>query len=37
MIQITTVAQAIEAAERGADVIIAQGGEAGGYGGSSVR
>jgi len=34
MIQVTTVAQAIEAAERGADVIIAQGGEAGGYGGS---
>ena len=34
MVQITTVAQAIEAAERGADVIIAQGGEAGGYGGS---
>jgi len=33
MIQITTVAQAMEAAERGADVIIAQGGEAGGYGG----
>jgi enoyl-[acyl-carrier protein] reductase II len=33
MIQITTVAQAIEAAERGADIIIAQGGEAGGYGG----
>ena len=33
MIQVTTVAQAIEAAERGADVIIAQGGEAGGYGG----
>jgi enoyl-[acyl-carrier protein] reductase II len=33
MIQITTVAQAIEAAGRGADVIIAQGGEAGGYGG----
>jgi nitronate monooxygenase/enoyl-[acyl-carrier protein] reductase II len=33
MIQATTVAQAIEAAERGADVIIAQGGEAGGYGG----
>src|SRR5215475_10896649 len=31
MVQITTVAQAIEAAERGADVIIAQGGEAGGY------
>ena len=34
MMQITTVAQAIQAAERGADVIIAQGGEAGGYGGS---
>lgn len=34
MVQITTVAQAIEAANRGADVIIAQGGEAGGYGGS---
>ncbi len=34
MIQVTTVAQAIEAAERGADVIIAQGGEAGGYGGT---
>jgi len=33
MVQVTTVAQAIEAAERGADVIIAQGGEAGGYGG----
>jgi nitronate monooxygenase/enoyl-[acyl-carrier protein] reductase II len=33
MIQVTTVAQATEAAERGADVIIAQGGEAGGYGG----
>ena len=33
MIQVTTVAQAIEAAERGADVIIAQGSEAGGYGG----
>jgi enoyl-[acyl-carrier protein] reductase II len=31
MVQITTVAQAIQAAERGADVIIAQGGEAGGY------
>src|SRR5207237_9541360 len=30
----TTVGQAIEAAERGADVIIAQGGEAGGYGGT---
>jgi enoyl-[acyl-carrier protein] reductase II len=34
IVQITTVAQAIEAAERGVDVIIAQGGEAGGYGGS---
>src|SRR5205085_5248063 len=34
MLQVTTVAQAIEAAERGVDVIIAQGGEAGGYGGS---
>ncbi|MGB6270858.1 MAG: nitronate monooxygenase, partial [Pseudolabrys sp.] len=34
MVQVTTVAQAIEAAERGVDVIIAQGGEAGGYGGS---
>jgi len=33
MVQVTTVAQATEAAERGADVIIAQGGEAGGYGG----
>src|SRR5262245_958192 len=34
MIQVTTVAQAIKAAERGVDVIIAQGGESGGYGGS---
>jgi nitronate monooxygenase/enoyl-[acyl-carrier protein] reductase II len=34
MIQVTTVAQAVEAAERGADVVIAQGGEAGGYGGT---
>jgi len=33
MLQVTTVAQAVQAAERGADVIIAQGGEAGGYGG----
>ena len=33
IVQITTVAQAIEAAERGADLIIAQGGESGGYGG----
>ena len=34
MLQITTVAQAIQAAERGVDVIIAQGSEAGGYGGN---
>lgn len=34
MVQVTTVAQALEAAERGADVIIAQGSELGGYGGS---
>src|SRR5215475_6842231 len=34
IVQVTTVAQAIEAAERGVDVIIAQGGESGGYGGS---
>ena len=34
MQQVTTVRQAVEAAERGVDVIIAQGGEAGGYGGS---
>jgi nitronate monooxygenase/enoyl-[acyl-carrier protein] reductase II len=33
MVQVTTVAQAGEAVERGADVIIAQGGEAGGYAG----
>ena len=33
IVQVTTVAQAVEAAERGADLIIAQGGEAGGYGG----
>jgi nitronate monooxygenase/enoyl-[acyl-carrier protein] reductase II len=33
MVQVTTVAQAVQAAERGVDVIIAQGGEAGGYGG----
>jgi nitronate monooxygenase/enoyl-[acyl-carrier protein] reductase II len=31
IVQVTTVAQAVEAAGRGADVIIAQGGEAGGY------
>jgi hypothetical protein len=33
MIQVTTVAQAVQAAERGADIIIAQGGESGGYAG----
>jgi nitronate monooxygenase/enoyl-[acyl-carrier protein] reductase II len=33
MLQVTTVTQAVQAAELGADVIIAQGGEAGGYGG----
>jgi enoyl-[acyl-carrier protein] reductase II len=33
MVQITTVAQAVQAAEHGADVINAQGGESGGYGG----
>jgi len=31
---VTTVAQALQAAERGVDVIIAQGNEAGGYGGA---
>jgi nitronate monooxygenase/enoyl-[acyl-carrier protein] reductase II len=31
MLQVTTVAQAVQAAERGVDIIIAQGGEAGGY------
>jgi enoyl-[acyl-carrier protein] reductase II len=31
MLQVTTVAQAIQAAERGVDAIVAQGGEAGGY------
>jgi enoyl-[acyl-carrier protein] reductase II len=31
MVQVTTVAQAMQAAERGVDVIIAQGGESGGY------
>ena len=31
MLQVTTVAQAVKAAERGVDVIIAQGGESGGY------
>jgi enoyl-[acyl-carrier protein] reductase II len=34
MVQITTVGQAIQAADRGVDLIIAQGGEAGGYGGT---
>jgi enoyl-[acyl-carrier protein] reductase II len=34
MLQVTTVAQAEQAAERGVDVIVAQGTEAGGYGGS---
>jgi nitronate monooxygenase/enoyl-[acyl-carrier protein] reductase II len=33
MIQVTTVAQAVQAAERGADVINPHGGESGGYGG----
>lgn len=32
--QVTTVEQAIQAAERGVDIIVAQGGEAGGYGGT---
>jgi nitronate monooxygenase/enoyl-[acyl-carrier protein] reductase II len=31
MLQVTTVAQAVQAAERGVDVITAQGGESGGY------
>src|SRR5262247_2510822 len=31
MLQVTTVAQAVQADDRGVDVIIAQGGEAGGY------
>jgi enoyl-[acyl-carrier protein] reductase II len=34
MLQVTTVRQAERAAARGADLIVAQGGEAGGYGGS---
>jgi nitronate monooxygenase/enoyl-[acyl-carrier protein] reductase II len=33
MQQVTTVQQAVLAADRGADIIVAQGGEAGGYGG----
>jgi len=31
MVQVTTVAQAVQAAEQGVDVISAQGGESGGY------
>ncbi|MGC2023627.1 nitronate monooxygenase, partial [Bradyrhizobium sp.] len=31
MVQVTTVAQAVQAAEKGADVISAQGSESGGY------
>jgi enoyl-[acyl-carrier protein] reductase II len=34
IVQVTTVAQAIDAAAAGADAVIAQGGEAGGFGGS---
>lgn len=34
MVQVTTVGQAEQAAAHGADVIVAQGGESGGYGGS---
>ncbi|MBV8508022.1 MAG: nitronate monooxygenase [Alphaproteobacteria bacterium] len=34
MVQVTTVGQAIQAADRGVDVIITQGGEAGGYTGT---
>jgi enoyl-[acyl-carrier protein] reductase II len=34
MLQVTTVEQAVLGAERGVDVIIAQGGEAGGFGGT---
>ena len=37
IVQVTTVAQAVEAAERGADVIIAQGGEAGAMAARSAR
>jgi enoyl-[acyl-carrier protein] reductase II len=33
LVQVATVAQAEQAAERGADAVIAQGGEAGGFGG----
>src|ERR1700719_1923890 len=35
MVQVTTVGQAVQAAEHGVDVIVAQGGEAGGYGGGN--
>jgi enoyl-[acyl-carrier protein] reductase II len=34
MVQVTTVGQAVQAAESRVDVIIAQGSEAGGYGGT---
>jgi len=34
MLQVTTVRQAEHAAARGVDVIVAQGGDSGGYGGS---
>jgi nitronate monooxygenase/enoyl-[acyl-carrier protein] reductase II len=34
MAQVTTVAQAVEAVDHGVDIVIAQGGEAGGYGGA---
>jgi nitronate monooxygenase/enoyl-[acyl-carrier protein] reductase II len=33
MLQVTTVEQAVRGAEHGVDIIVAQGGEAGGYGG----
>ena len=36
MHQVTTVADAVKAVERGADIIVAQGTEAGGYGGMVV-
>ena len=34
MQQITTVAQAVAAVEHGADIVVAQGAESGGYGGT---
>jgi NAD(P)H-dependent flavin oxidoreductase YrpB (nitropropane dioxygenase family) len=37
MLQVTTVTQAVQAAERAVDVIIAQGGESGGYCGEVSR